>query len=144
MADTLIGLTLALAVAGTVTGFTLARGSAPERDPAGQVEDHSGDQPPVRSDEGIDPNECNWAHNNTACDGSPTLEDPPLPRYEDWLSDHDTDGESGPLTSIRSDEGFGPNECNLVHNINACDEDKLSSGGVGISPPPTSSEEKPS
>ena len=27
--------------------------------------------------------------------------------------------------SIRSDEGIDPNECNLVHNIDACDQDDL-------------------
>ncbi len=64
----LIGLTLSLAVAGIVTGFTLSAGSGtPAQEPSGQVEEPSGSQPPIRSDEGIDPDECNWIHNITAC-----------------------------------------------------------------------------
>ena len=64
----LIGLTLTLVVAGTVMGFTLSGvDSTAEQDTAGQVDDSSGDQTTVRSDDGIDPNECNWVHNINAC-----------------------------------------------------------------------------
>ena len=54
-------LTLSLAVAGIMTGFTLVGGLDP-----------------VQSNWGIDPVECDLVHNLAACDGSPTLEDPPL------------------------------------------------------------------
>ena len=64
----LIGLILTLAVSGTVMGFTLSGGTGtPEQDPAVQVDDTSGDLTTVRSDDGIDPNECNWVHNINAC-----------------------------------------------------------------------------
>jgi len=65
----LIGLTLALVVAGVVMGFALSSGS-------GDEEGITGTQPPIRSDEGIDEDECNYVHNITACDGNPILEDP--------------------------------------------------------------------
>ncbi len=62
----LLGLTLAL-VAITGAGFALA-GNGTD---APEVGAPSGDQPPIRSDEGIDPNECNWLHNIPACEGEP-------------------------------------------------------------------------
>lgn len=40
---------------------------------------------------------------------------------------------AGPLPAgppIRSDDGIDPNECNLVHNINACDEDQFEAQGA--------------
>ncbi|MCH9017633.1 MAG: hypothetical protein IIB89_07740 [Chloroflexi bacterium] len=84
----LIGLTLSLAVAGIIMGFTLSGGSgAPAQDPAGQIEEPSGNRPPIRSDESIDsdqavdttdwkvatsiddidPNVCNLMHNRAPC-----------------------------------------------------------------------------
>ena len=40
---------------------------------------------------------------------------------------------SGGQPPVRSDEDIYPNECNLVHNINACDEDDLQAlGGAPI------------
>ena len=38
---------------------------------------------------------------------------------------------TGSDTPIRSDEGIDPNECNLVHNIAACDQDDLDRLGGG-------------
>jgi len=32
---------------------------------------------------------------------------------------------------VRSDEGIDPDECNLVHNINACTNEELEAAGVG-------------
>ncbi len=64
----LIGLTLCLAVAGLVVGFTLNGGSGtPAQEPAGQVEEPSCNRHPIRSDEGIDPSVCNAVHNINAC-----------------------------------------------------------------------------
>jgi hypothetical protein len=41
-------------------------------------------------------------------------------------------GDGGSTTDdtppIRSDEGIDPNECNLVHNIDACSDEELDSG----------------
>ncbi len=34
------------------------------------------------------------------------------------------------MPPIRSDEGIDPNECNLVHNINACTDEELEAGGI--------------
>ena len=113
-------LTLSLAVAGIVTGFTLIGGTDP-----------------VQSDSGIDPNECDLVHNLAACDGNPTLEDPPLPTYEDWLRDHGNatvhpteqgidDGEWKVVTSI---DDIDLDKCNMIHNINACTPEELEEFG---------------
>ena len=62
----LVGLALTLAVGGV--GFALAdSGASTPEGTAEQMDEPSGDQPPIRSDEGIDPDECNWVHNITAC-----------------------------------------------------------------------------
>ena len=84
----LIGLTLTIAVAGIIMGFTLSGGSgAPAQDPAGQIEEPSGNGPPILFHEGvdsdqhvdssdwkvvtsiddIDPDICNAIHNINAC-----------------------------------------------------------------------------
>ena len=64
----LIGLTLSLAAAGIVAGFTLSGGSGtPPQDSVGQTEEPSGNQQPTRSDQGIDPDVCNAVHNIKAC-----------------------------------------------------------------------------
>ncbi len=131
----LIGLTLSLAVAGIVTGFTLSGGSGtPAQDTAGQVEEPSGNQIPIRSDEGIDPNECNWVHNITACDGNPTLEDPPLPTYEDWLRDHGSDGDDtlvmGPDEEGTIEPDFGEDGPHLASDRDvACQGVAITSDG---------------
>ena len=141
----LIGLTLSLAVAG-IMGFTLSGGSgAPAQDPAGQLEEPSGNRPPIRSDEGIDSEVCNYVHNISACDGNPTLEDPPLPTYEEWLRDHGTRGsetllpvDSGQAVDtsdwkvVTSIDDIDPNICNAIHNINACSPEEL--GELGMIP----------
>lgn len=77
-----------------------------------------GDGAPVRSDEGIAPDECSLVHNIDACDQAGQ---PP----------------------VRSDEGIDPDECNLVHNIDACSPEELEEGGLatpagGAQPPITS------
>ncbi len=83
----------------------------------------TGGDTPIRSDEGIDPNECNLVHNIDACD----------------QDDLDRLGEDGlmPIASPeeepsaqapnRSDAGIPLDECNQVHNIDAC--------GVVLNPP---------
>ena len=75
------------------------------------------DTPPILSDEGIDPEECNVVHNIDACDEGV--------------------GESGcdPLP-LRSDCGIDPDECNLVHNITACSDEELEAGGILEEPVP--------
>ncbi len=145
----LIVLTLSLAVAGIVTGFTLSGGYGGQpQDPGGQgqigdghqnSEEPSGQQNPIRSsDEGMDSEGCHWVHNNTACDGNSTLEDPPLPTYEDWLRDHGTD-RVDTVQPVGSDESIDPGEwkvvtsiddiepgvCDGIHNINACNPEEL-------------------
>lgn len=99
---------LALAVAAT-TAIVVAGGGDGEAKPAAdsQVEEPAGEQAPVRSDEGSDPDECSRVD---ACD----------------------EGERGLPTNggepVRSDERIDPGECNLVHNINACTEEELEQG----------------
>ena len=84
----LIGLTLSLAIAGIIMGFTLSGGSgAPAQEPAGQIEEPSGNGPPILFEKGIDsdqpvdssdwkvvtsiddidPDICNAIHNINAC-----------------------------------------------------------------------------
>lgn len=64
----LVGLTLALAMtAGVVFALTGDGTPTPQPEPQGPVDEPSGNLPPIRSDEDIDPNECNWVHNITAC-----------------------------------------------------------------------------
>ncbi len=80
----------------------------------------TGGDTPILSSEGIDPNECNQVHNIDACDQDDLAqldEDSSLPVNPD--ADKDASCEPVPL---RSDCGIDPNECNMVHNITACDE----------------------
>jgi hypothetical protein len=49
---------LAVTIAATTAGVFALTGD----------DEPSGDQPPIRSDEGIDPDECNLVHNINACD----------------------------------------------------------------------------
>lgn len=123
-------LTLSLAVAGIVIGFTLIGGS---------------DQP----NGGIDPDECELVHNLADCDGNPTLEDPPLPTYEDWVNDQGTEVSDSyaPIPSygiprptngeiVTSIDLIDPDVCNAIHNINACTPEELEELGIA---PTTSS-----
>ncbi len=58
----LVGLTLAVAVAATTVALAVG---------GGESDEPPTDQPPILSDEGIDPDECNLVHNTTACEGEP-------------------------------------------------------------------------
>ena len=108
-------LVLALATAAAATGFALTGdgSGSPDRDPGGQVFDPPGNQPPIRSDEGIDPNKCDWVHNITACD----KEGPADP--------------FGNQPPVRSDDGIDPNKCNGVHNLKPCTPEELEELGIG-------------
>ena len=132
----LIGLTLALVAAGVVMGFTLRGGS-------GDEEGFTGTQPPIRSYESIDEDECNYVHNIAACDGDPILEEPPLPTYEDWLNDQGTEvfdsyppipsyGIPHPTSEkvVTSIDLIDPGVCNAIHNINACTPEELEELGM--------------
>ena len=73
---------------------------------------------PLRSDCGIDPDECNLVHNINACD----QDDLDRLGGGDLLnSDASNDGSCEPVP-LRSDCGIDPNECNQIHNIDACGE----------------------
>ncbi len=148
----LIGLTLSLAVAGIMMGFTLSDGSgAPAQDPAGQIEEPSGNRGPIRSDEGIDsnqpvdtsgwkvatgiddidPNVCNLMHNRAPCTAEELgeLGNGPMhgdPTYDEWLSDF---GGGKVVTSI---DDIDPNVCNLIHNRAPCTAEEL--GELGMTP----------
>ncbi len=67
----LMGLTLVAAVT-TGAAFTLTGSGSdtPVEGSEGQIDKLDGDLPPIRSDEDMDPNECNWIHNITACEGA--------------------------------------------------------------------------
>ena len=108
----LMGLTLAVAVAATTVALAVGGGEADEP-PA--------DQPPIRSDEDIDPNECNWVHNITACEGEPepsgscaedaphckdTLD--PRPDVGEPYSPSTTDGPKGPAPTPVQEPGEEP------------------------------------
>lgn len=96
---TLVGLTMALAAI-TGGGFALA-GNGTD---APEVGEPSGDQPPIRSDEDIDPSECNWIHNITAC--GDTLASGP---YEEGSIEPDF-GEDGPYPVPDRDVVCGPDQ----------------------------------
>lgn len=104
----LIGLALALVVAGVVLGFTISGGS-------GDEEGFTGTQPPIRSDEGINEVECDYVHNFAACDGNPILEEPPLPTYEEWLSDQGTDVE--PQPDVQLYDEADAKDCDLAGGL---------------------------
>ncbi len=92
-----------------------------------------GDSTPILSSEGIDPDVCNLIHNITACDQDDLDrlgEDSSLPVNPD--ADKDASCEPVPL---RSDCGIDPNECNLIHNITACDQDDFDRLGEDSSLP---------
>ena len=87
---------------------------------AGEGETAS-DMPPILSSEGIDPDECNLIHNITACDQDEfdrLGEDSSLPMNPDTGA---TDASCEPVP-LRSDCDIDPNECNQIHNIDACGE----------------------
>ena len=66
----LVGLTLAIVVTtGSVFALTGDGSDNSKQDAADQDDEPSGDQPPVTSADDIDPNECNWIHNISACEG---------------------------------------------------------------------------
>ena len=103
----------------SVTGVALAR-NGPEATPGGEPPTT---QPPVRSDDAIDPDKCNRIHNINACfpDGEPK-----------------TGGEP-PTTQppLRSDDGIDPDKCNIIHNVDACYPDgEPNTGGATGEPYP--------
>ena len=65
---TLVGLTIAFAA---ITGGSFAL--AGEGTDAPDVGEPSGDGPVATSIDDIDPNECNWIHNITACNDTPVI-----------------------------------------------------------------------
>ena len=65
---TLVGLTIAFAA---ITGGSFAL--AGEGTDAPDVGEPSGDGPTTTSIDDIDPNECNWIHNITACNDTPVI-----------------------------------------------------------------------
>jgi hypothetical protein len=78
-----------------------------------------GDQPPVLNDLDMEPDDCDYLQNIDACMGNPIVEDPPLPRYEDWLRDHAIEGvpdTSGPCHESEPD---------LVDTVSTVDGDSV-------------------
>ncbi len=140
---TIVALMIAGATAGAFASGEKDRGPADENLPPVSSDDASTqpgcelgasecddtpdtcEQLALRSDCGIDPYICNQFHNIDACDG-PVLEPPDDPAVQDVsdLTTHDlgdsTDSACDPVP-LRSDCGIDPDECNLVHNIDACD-----------------------
>ncbi len=117
----LVGLALAVGI-GAGTAFALSGDGAgnAEGDPLSNAVSPSSVQPPVRSDEDIDPNECNLVHNINACDeddlealgGAPILGSTPL--VGDPEPGFEVEGEPEPLSlddepgfKIECDEGEG-------------------------------------
>lgn len=74
----LIGLVLLL-VASLGAGFALA-GDRTDT-PGGGYEEPPGNLPPIQSDDGIDPGECNLVHNISACLGGAAPTDIPVSDY---------------------------------------------------------------
>ncbi len=157
---TLIGLTLALAATTAgVAALTSGGSTSPAQESVGEP-DPSGDQGPVTSIDDIDPNECNWIHNITACEGEPgpgiAVGEPyPLPVDKECgpgatvpiTSDgqylcYDLGGDAGtpgrepgdltvePQPPVTSIDDIDPNLCDWVHNINACFSDGQASADI--------------
>ncbi len=77
-------------------------------------------QPPIRSDEGIDPNECNLVHNIDACsykDCKRLAGDAAVCEKLGLDAPVQSPGEQPPVTS---GDDIAPEECSLVHNVEAC------------------------
>ena len=108
----LVGLVLAVGI-GAGTAFALSGDGAgnAEGDPLSDAVAPSSVHPPVRSDEDIDPNECNLVHNINACDeddlealgGAPILGSTPL--VGDPEPGFEVEGEPEPL-SLNDEPGF--------------------------------------
>lgn len=96
----------------------------------------SGEQPAVRSDQGIDRQECSPVDNTEACDETngngdnkivvpvcaidvPDCGEMIVSPGGDSGGDPDQPVSSGPISII---DDMDPNECSLVHNIEACRE----------------------
>ena len=106
---TLVGLTIAFAA---ITGGSFAL--AGEGTDAPDVGEPSGDGPVATSIDDIDPNECNWIHNITACNDTPVIG----PDGEGVIKPDISRGEPS-ATSI---DDIDPNECNWMHNRAACND----------------------
>ena len=146
----LFGLTLALATAGTIMAFNLTGGGSgtPEQGPAGAQEPAVQGGEPSLGPPLVPADDCNDPNGSVSIirdDGTGNPAVICLPGDDTGTSDlepgQEPAGQVEPLPPIRSDEGIDPNECNLVHNINACDEDELKSGGVGVPLQPIRSDE---
>ena len=147
---TLVGLTLALATAGTIMAFTLTGGGSgtPEQGPPGAQEPAIQGGEPTLGPPLVAADDCNDPNGSVAIirdDGTGKPAVICLPANDTGPSDLEPGQEPGrqvdPLPPIRSDEGIDPNECNLVHNVNACDEDELKAGGVRVPLLPIRSDE---
>ena len=111
---TLVGLTIAFAA---ITGGSFAL--AGEGTDAPDVVEPSGDGLLVTSIDDIDPNECNWIHNITACNDTPVIG----PDGEGAIEPDISLGEpSGDGPTATSGDDIDPNECNWIHNITACND----------------------
>jgi len=98
----LVGLILVLAaIAGA--GFALA-GNGTGTPEVGYEGEPPGDQTPILSDEGIDPNECNWIHNINACNDTLVIG----PDEEDTIEPDF--GENGPYLVPDRDIVCGPDQ----------------------------------
>ena len=92
----LIGLTLALAITGTITGFTLANGGTgtPEQDPT------------ATSIDDIDPKVCNAIHNINACTPE-ELEELGIGPYGTWPKDNPPTDDMTDTPPLHGDPGPG-------------------------------------
>jgi hypothetical protein len=93
-------------------------------------DDGGGEAAPVNASEDIAGDDCRGGD----CPGRPAAADP--------LADcqvpaevapcYDTGNAPGEQPPIRSDEGIDPDECNTVHNIDACSPEELEKAGIGV------------
>ncbi|MCH9036226.1 MAG: hypothetical protein IH860_02765 [Chloroflexi bacterium] len=113
----LVGLALVVGIgAGTAFALTDSGDNPPELDSQRITDETQGGQGPIRSDEDIDPNECNLVHNIDACDeddlkalrGAPILGSTPLaPGTEVEGEPEPLSLDGGPGFKIECDEGEG-------------------------------------
>ena len=103
----LITLTFSLATVGIVAGYTLTGGGGDNSEGTSPTDEVTGDLPTYEG----------WLDEYDSEPGALLHGDP---TYEQWLAKYGSD--QGPITSI---DDIDPDECNLIHNIDACSSEEI-------------------
>jgi hypothetical protein len=96
-------------------------------------DDGGGEAAPINPSEDVAADDCSLVHNVDGCGApaqDPVASDCQLPESVEPCDDGGTS--PGQKQPIRSDEGIDPDECNTVHNIDACSPEELEKAGIGV------------